>query len=1045
MRNTRNDVIHSQRPRGHALLRMAAHAWVVMTAFVVVGCGNSQGEAVATKTEFHGSTIVCTDGATRCLGLGYVDVCTANAWKTEPCGDAVCEDGLCRARVCEADTLACRPGGLAACSARGTSYLPPTPCALGMSCHDGACLKDACTADERVCAGNGVAICRADGSGFDVADCGNDATCVVGYDKVAQCQPRVCKPSALTCKGGQLVRCDSKGLSQVMEIDCAASGKTCEAGACLSLTCEPGAVTCMGGGVGTCAADGMNWNKQGCEAGHGCLEGGCKAMACVGGESFCDGDAPASCHADGFAFDLGAACGVGQSCKQGACVGEVVACGDGLCDGDEAANCVADCGQIGFTPSGFDVIKAGTPTALPRAPRALLAKAPAPWTAGRAIALHAGKLFTVDVDNGTLVVIDSATMKVEATVPVGQRPDVVVVGPDGTVWVSVRHESKLAKLAWGSWATGAPSFVKVGFDPTGMAMSADGKVLYVALGGEDAVIGIDPKSGKEVVRFAGVVRPRTLLVRGDGSLFVLSGGGQGFVGTVLQDQLYAKIDSVPNGAQFEVTLGTLTPANLRVANPVAVCRSQMTMEVRFANRALSATIMPESDMVLVSHVLALPGSADDVLDGAGILPVDVPQPPKMVCTGGYGSTCKIIPPPPGKPPCVGAPARPYEVSVSPMSFSKTGTLNTTLAPVIITDMPIVDDESGRSFLARFDQPTDIAHHPTHTLAFVAARGTNNVLVLNTAAADPMRWPIADIAVGAGPRAIAFAPNGDTAYVLCGEGFEVHAIDLKPLLAAASALDVPTDANLLPTMKPMLLGSTAKVSYGSDPLPAGAQLGRKIFHFARNPRLSASGRFACATCHFEGMEDKTVWFIAEGPRQTPALAGRLHDTAPYNWLGTKIKLSDNVQNTTARMGGAGLMPAELESLGAFLVQGLVPPPNPNVDPNGLTELQLAGKAIFNDAKSECTTCHVPGSLTDGAQHDVGTATDVEKKVAVATGKPAPIYNTPSLRGLFYTAPYLHDGSAKTLADALKKTATTMGHTDHLSPSQLDALVAYLKTL
>ena len=133
------------------------------------------------------------------------------------------------------------------------------------------------------------------------------------------------------------------------------------------------------------------------------------------------------------------------------------------------------------------------------------------------------------------------------------------------------------------------------------------------------------------------------------------------------------------------------------------------------------------------------------------------------------------------------------------------------------------------------------------------------------------------------------------------------------------------------------------------------------------------------------------------------------------------------------------------MAAFLLQGLVPPPNPNLDPGGLTAQQLEGKAIFNDPKVECATCHMPGAGTDGAQHDVGTATEVEKKVAAANGEAAPTYNTPTLRGVFYTAPYLHDGSAPTLHDALKKTATTMGHTNQLTPSQLDALVAYLKTL
>jgi len=56
-----------------------------------------------------------------------------------------------------------------------------------------------------------------------------------------------------------------------------------------------------------------------------------------------------------------------------------------------------------------------------------------------------------------------------------------------------------------------------------------------------------------------------------------------------------------------------------------------------------------------------------------------------------------------------------------------------------------------------------------------------------------------------------------------------------------------------------------------------------------------------------------------------------------------------------------------------------------------------------------------------------------------------FNTPSLRDLFATAPYFHNGSAETVMDVLDQTATTMGHTANLTLEQKEALVAYLLTL
>jgi cytochrome c peroxidase len=57
----------------------------------------------------------------------------------------------------------------------------------------------------------------------------------------------------------------------------------------------------------------------------------------------------------------------------------------------------------------------------------------------------------------------------------------------------------------------------------------------------------------------------------------------------------------------------------------------------------------------------------------------------------------------------------------------------------------------------------------------------------------------------------------------------------------------------------------------------------------------------------------------------------------------------------------------------------------------------------------------------------------------------VFNTPSLRFVGGTGPYFHDGRYKTLRALLTSTDGTMGHTKHLSPDDLDALEAYLRTL
>jgi cytochrome c peroxidase len=57
------------------------------------------------------------------------------------------------------------------------------------------------------------------------------------------------------------------------------------------------------------------------------------------------------------------------------------------------------------------------------------------------------------------------------------------------------------------------------------------------------------------------------------------------------------------------------------------------------------------------------------------------------------------------------------------------------------------------------------------------------------------------------------------------------------------------------------------------------------------------------------------------------------------------------------------------------------------------------------------------------------------------------DTPTLRGLIHTAPYLHDGSAPTLYDVLvtKNPADQHGITSHLTAGEITDLIAFLEAL
>jgi cytochrome c peroxidase len=87
----------------------------------------------------------------------------------------------------------------------------------------------------------------------------------------------------------------------------------------------------------------------------------------------------------------------------------------------------------------------------------------------------------------------------------------------------------------------------------------------------------------------------------------------------------------------------------------------------------------------------------------------------------------------------------------------------------------------------------------------------------------------------------------------------------------------------------------------------------------------------------------------------------------------------------------------------------------------------GRAIFE--VENCASCHVGSAGTDLTVYDVGTGGT---------------FDTPTLRWLWLSPPYLHDGRAQTLADVFQH-----GDVHNLlgrrTLAEIDALAAWLLSL
>lgn len=225
-----------------------------------------------------------------------------------------------------------------------------------------------------------------------------------------------------------------------------------------------------------------------------------------------------------------------------------------------------------------------------------------------------------------------------------------------------------------------------------------------------------------------------------------------------------------------------------------------------------------------------------------------------------------------------------------------------------------------------------------------------------------------------------------------------------------------------------------IAVGPQPKANAARRGELYFHDARR---CFQRWHSCASCHPDGRVDALPWdFMRDGignGKDVINLAGIEH-TSPHNRRATRPNPRECMR--TGVIGSHLIVPQpdDVDDLLAYVVS-LQPEPNPK-SPQ-LAEAARRGKAIF-EGKAGCVHCHPAPYFTDGKMHNVGMLTPSEPD-----GK----YDTPSLIEAYRTAPYYHDGRAATLQEALTTSDPEgkHGHTKALTPQELDDLVAYLLSL
>ena len=130
-------------------------------------------------------------------------------------------------------------------------------------------------------------------------------------------------------------------------------------------------------------------------------------------------------------------------------------------------------------------------------------------------------------------------------------------------------------------------------------------------------------------------------------------------------------------------------------------------------------------------------------------------------------------------------------------------------------------------------------------------------------------------------------------------------------------------------------------------------------------------------------------------------------------------------------------ADLDALAAYVSSLAEVPDSPHRAADGsLTAAGRAGRRVF--AEQGCAACHAGADFTDDRRHDVGTH-DASSGLGQGASLDGVGLNTPTLKGLWLGAPYLHNGAAATLGAVLDDPAHVG---DGLTDGEKAALEAYL---
>jgi len=350
--------------------------------------------------------------------------------------------------------------------------------------------------------------------------------------------------------------------------------------------------------------------------------------------------------------------------------------------------------------------------------------------------------------------------------------------------------------------------------------------------------------------------------------------------------------------------------------------------------------------------------------------------------------------------------------------------------------------------AYYSDPFDIVITPDGKKAFVSSSGVDVISVISVDSIRSLlkgysskmlknmsnnlgvssRFVLKRIPTGANPKGLALSPDGKRLYV---------AEQLEDKIAVINT-------ETLEKINSIDLGGPRRITV--------ARQGRRLFN---NAGHTFQNQYACYTCHPDNHEDGLIYNMASkdmGRNVTNTQSLReIGNTAPFKWNGKNqtVYKQDGMRFSTVLTRTEQFSYDDLDALVAYIVTGIKYPPNLMYNPDGkLTESQLRGKELYDRSvdnfgnlipeNNRCITCHPPPLYSNLQLADVSTLAETDDPI---------LFDTPHLNNIYASAPYLHDGRAETLEEiwTIYGQDDKHGYVNDMSKMQLNDLVDYLKSL